>query len=68
MIFQEKNSLKVQAQINGSTNKITIDGITTQSFTPEEAQTHMNTLLNIVDRSVLTKGMIRTRQEEAVNS
>ena len=66
MTFQEKSSLKVQAPIYGTTNKITIDGITTNSFTPEEAQTHMNTLLDIVGKSVITTGMIRTRQEEAV--
>lgn len=68
MIFQEKQSLKVQAPIANTTSKITLDGIKTSAFTPEEAKTNMDILLNIVSISVNTNGMIRTRTEEAVEN
>lgn len=66
MVFQERQYLKVQSTIENSTNKITIDGIKTTSFTPEEAKENIDTFLNIVGKSVITKGMTRIRSEEAI--
>lgn len=68
MIFQDQPTVKVTSKISGTTNKISMTGITANAFTPEEAQTQLNKILDIIGISVLTSGMTRTRTEEAVDN
>lgn len=68
MVFQDKPVVRVTSYLTGSTNTISIDGITAQSFTPEEAKSNLDVLLDIIGESVQTNKMKRIRTEEAVNN
>jgi len=65
MIFEDKPFVKVTAVVENTTNTISIDGITANAFTPEQAKTNLDILLNIVGKSVTTNKMKRIRTEEA---
>jgi len=67
MVFSTKESAKIQAQLSGATNTITIDGVTSGETTPENAQAQINKILNIVGKSVVTTKMrhIITKEAEA---
>ena len=66
MTFQDTQTVKINAGITGSTNTISINGITSQAFTPETAKTQIDKFLDIVGISVKTNKMKRIRTEEAV--
>lgn len=68
MTFEDRPFVKVSAPVQGTTGTISIDGITAQPFTPEEAKTNLDILLNIVGKIVLTKNMKRIRTEEAIEN
>lgn len=68
MIFEDKPYVKVSAIVENTTNTVSIDGITAQSFTPEQAKTNIDILLGIVGKSVTTNKMKRIRTEEATNN
>jgi len=65
MQFTEKFTSKISAQVTGSTEKITLDGLTIAATTPENAKAQMDKILNIVNKAVNTSGMIRTITQEA---
>lgn len=68
MIFQDTKTVKVSSIISGSTNRIAINGITSEPFTPETAQIQINKVLDLIGKSVITRGMTRTRTEEAIDN
>lgn len=68
MIFEEKETAKIQAQLSGTTNTITIDGVTSGATTPENAQKQINKILFIVGKSVVTSKMKQIITKEAVVS
>lgn len=65
MQFTEKLTSKISAQVTGSTEKITLDGLTIAATTPENAKAQMDKILHIVNKAVNTSGMIRTITQEA---
>ena len=66
MVFTDKESAKIQAQFSGSTNTITIDGVTSGETTPENAQEQINKILNIVGKSVVATKMKQIITREAL--
>lgn len=68
MIFEEKETAKITAQLSGSTSTITIDGVTSGSTTPENAQAQINKILAIVGKSVVASKMKQIITREAVAS
>lgn len=68
MVFQDNPTVKVTSYLTGSTNTISIDGITAQPFTPETAKSNIDVLLDVIGESVQTNKMKRIRTEEAVNN
>lgn len=66
MVFLEKETAKIQAQLFGSTSTITIDGVTSDDTTPEDAQAQINKILDIVGRSVVIDKMKQIITKEAV--
>jgi len=68
MVFTDKLNAKFSGKISGTTSKITIDGATTASTTPENAKAQIDKILNIVGKAIDTTGMTRTITQEATNS
>jgi len=68
MIFTDKITAKFSGKITGSTEKITIDGATVASTTPENAKAQIDKILDIVGKAIDTTGMTRTITQEATNS
>ena len=68
MIFSDKNISKITAKITNATDKITFDGCTTASTTPENAKAQIDKILAIVGKSVDTAGMTRIVTQEAINN
>ncbi len=68
MVFEEKLTAKIQAQLTGSTTTITVDGVTSGATTPENAQEQINKILDIVGKSVVTTKMKHIITKEAVAS
>lgn len=68
MIFQDTKTVKVNSIISGTSNRISVNGITSEPFTPETAQAQINKILDIVGIAVITRGMTRIRNEEAVEN
>lgn len=65
MVFTTKKTAKFSGKITDSTEKITIDGLTTSDTTPENAKTQIDKILNIVNKKIDTTGMTRTITQEA---
>lgn len=65
MVFTTKEYAKIQAALTGSTNTITIDGVTSGTTTPENAKTQIDKILRIVGRSVETAKMKQIITKEA---
>lgn len=71
MIFGNPATVKITAPIadSSSAQKIAFDGITSDSqITPEEAETQINKIFSIVDKSVSSYGMTRTAVQEATDN
>lgn len=66
MVFTEKTTAKIQAQLTGSTSTITVDGVTSGDTTPENAKAQIDKILRIVGRSVVTTKMKQIITKEAV--
>lgn len=66
MIFEEKETAKIQAQLSGTTASITIDGISANATTPENAKEQIDKVLAIVGKSVETAKMKQIITREAV--
>lgn len=67
MQFTEKLVSKISVQVTGSTERITLDGLTVAATTPENAKAQIDKMLNIVSKTVMTSGMIRTITQEATD-
>lgn len=65
MVFTEKVTAKIQAQVSGTTGTITIDGITSGTVTPENAKAQIDKILDIVGKSVETSKMKQIITKEA---
>ena len=65
MVFAEKETAKIQAQLSGSTSTITIDGVTSGATTPENAKEQIDKILDIVGKSVVTTKMKQIITKEA---
>jgi len=65
MQFTEKLTSKISAQVTGSTEKITLDGLTTAATTPENAKAQIDKIMHIVSKTIAASGMIRTITQEA---
>lgn len=65
MVFADKSSAKIQAQLSGSTSTISIDGVTSGSTTPENAKAQIDKILAIVGKSVVTTKMKQIITKEA---
>ena len=68
MVFTEKATAKIQAQITGTTNTMTIAGTNATETDPENAATQINKLLDVVGKSVTTSGMVKIVEQEAVTN
>jgi len=70
MIFGNPATVKITAPIadSASAQKIAFDGITSSQITPEEAETQINKIFGIVDKSVSSYGMTRTAVQEATDN
>lgn len=66
MVFAEREYAKIQAYLSGSTNTITIDGVTSGATTPENAKAQVDKILGVVGRSVVTSKMKQIVTKEAV--
>lgn len=66
MHFVGRGSAKLTAKVTGSTKTISLDGVTPNNTTPENAKAQADKLLDIVNKSVQTSGMTRSVIEEAV--
>lgn len=67
MVFADKEYAKIQAMLSGSVNLITIDGVTSGTITPENAQAQINKILNVVGKSVVTTKMKQIITREAAD-
>lgn len=65
MVFSTKTTAKIQAMLTGSTNTITIDGVTSGDTTPENAKVQIDKILSIVGKSVVTSNMKQIVTKEA---
>lgn len=66
MVFEEKETAKIQAQLSGSTSTITIEGVTSGATTPENAKSQIDKILTIVGKSIVTTKMKQIITKEAV--
>lgn len=66
MVFTEKVTAKIQAQLSDNTSTITVDGVTSGATTPENAKAQIDKILGIVGRSVSTSKMKQIITKEAV--
>ena len=67
MVFSEKETAKIQAYLFGTTNTITVDGVTSGATTPENAKAQIDKILNIVGRSVSAAKMRQIITKEAID-
>lgn len=67
MVFADKEYAKIQAMLSGSVNLITIDGVTSGTITPENAQAQINKILNVVGKSVVKTKMKQIIAREAAD-
>lgn len=65
MTFESLTTTKINAKLTGSTNSISLAGITAEATTPENAKTQIDKILNIINQSVTTNKMTRTITQEA---
>ena len=65
MEFVNPTVAKISAKITGETSKITIDGVTADTTTVENAKAQIDKLMNVVSKSVDTDKMTRTIIQEA---
>lgn len=66
MVFTEKPTAKLQAQITGTTSTVTLDGITpSNTLTPENAKAQADKILDIVGKACETTGMKQIIVREA---
>lgn len=68
MVFTDLQTSKVTAMLTGTTNTITIDGITSGTITPDNAQSQINKILAIVGKSVVKTKMKQIITREAAES
>jgi len=68
MVFTEKETAKIQANLSDNSKSITIDGVTSGETTPENAKTQIDKILDIVGKSVSTTKMRQIITKEAVAS
>lgn len=68
MEFTNPIVAKITAQVADSTEKVSINGVTADSTTVENAKSQIDKLLNIVNKSVYTAGMTRTIIQEATEN
>lgn len=67
--FVTKPTVTITASVANTTSKIALSGITSnREITPDTAKTQIDKLLNVVGKSVITAGMLRTQTEEAVTN
>ena len=62
--FQTKPTATVTANWYGQSGSVNVAGVTSGNVTLEDAATHLNTLLDVVGKSVSSDGMIRTLKQE----
>ena len=68
MVFTTIQTAKITAMLTGTTNTLTIDGVTSGETTPENAKTQIDKILNIVGKSVVTTKMKQIITREAAES
>lgn len=68
MIFETKTVAKIQASLGDNSSTITIDGVTAEDTTPENAKAQIDKILGIVGKSVLATNMKQIITKEAVSS
>ena len=65
--FQTKPTATITANLVGQNASINISGVTPANTTTEAAATHINTVLDIVGKSVASDGMTRKLTQEGVD-
>lgn len=65
MQFSDTMTAKITATLTGTTNRITFDGTTAETPTPENAKAQIDKILDVVGKSVTTAKMTRTITQEA---
>lgn len=68
MVFETKTVAKIQASLGDNSSTITVDGVTPEETTPENAKAQIDKILGIVGKSVLTTKMKQIITKEAVAS
>ena len=68
MVFETKTVAKIQASLGDNSSTITVDGVTSENTTPENAKAQIDKILGIVGKSVLTTNMKQIITKEAVAS
>ena len=67
-VFQSKPVAQIKAQEFDSTKTFTINGVTKDVTTPDDAAEQINKLFGIAGLSVGASGMIHIEQKEAVDN
>ena len=66
--FEEKPVATIKAKIAGTTDEISVGGVTTGTTTVDNAVAQINKILDIAGKSVQAGGMTRVRIEEATEN
>jgi len=68
MVFTEKSVAKIQANLDDNSSTVTIDGVTSDDTTPENAKIQIDKILGIVGKAVSTTKMRQIITREAAAS
>lgn len=66
-VFNTKPVATIKAKVTGSTDSVSIPGVTTANTTPANAAAQINKILDLAGKAVTAAGMTRTQTEEAVD-